>query len=1193
MKIYLLSVLGNYLFPRYRNLIIMKLIIVLVIALTFQSHAGSVAQTVSLLKKVMPIREVFREIKRQTGYTIICDTKVLRETGAISVNLKNKPLDQALEAILAPRGLEYVVDRKSIVVRKVEQKPIKVTSGAVVVDTQKRITGKVVNAEGEALPGISIALKGKTTTTATDESGNYSIEGMAGDILVFSSVGYQSRDITIGSGSILNVTLQVQEATLDEVIVVGFGTQKKVNLTGAVGTVSAKELESRPVTSATQALQGLVPGLKITGSTGELNQNMSISVRGTGTIGNSNGSPLILIDGMEADLNTVNPQDIENISILKDAAASSIYGARAPFGVILVTTKSGKQGRSTINYNNSLRNGTPLNLPTSMDSYSFGVMLNQAQINSGASQFFSNATLQKMLDFQAGKLTDGIDVSPTNPNAWSDQWSMGYGNTDVYPALYKSNVFAQEHNLSMSGGSENITYYTSGNFLDQDGLLRIGDDGIRRYNVTGKIEAKLKPWLSFNYSTRWTNNKVWVPTYGMRYNYFGRQNWPNIPLYDPNGNLFQANTREIAEGGRNDVTSNRNYQQAGFTLEPVKGWITKVELNYSGLSEGRKEVSLPVYEYLPNGNRASGLLDSRLLQHERKERYLNTNVFSEYSRSFADSHNVKIMGGFQTEQMRQNFFSAQRVGLYVHDMPEFDLTTGLGGNGIAKETIAEGYSNEWATAGFFGRLNYDFKGKYLFEGNLRYDGSSRFRSNSRWVMSPSFSAGWNVAQEDFWQPLKGIVNTLKPRFSYGQLSNQNTNLWYPTYRVMDLSAKDGDWLTTDGKIPITAAVGPLISTNLTWETVRSWNLGLDYGLFNNKLSGSFDYFTRYTLNMVGPAPELPGTLGIGEPDANNTDLSTKGWELSLAWRDQTKFGMNYGANLTLSDQNTYIDRYPGNPTNSIGPNGGTAFIAGQRDGLIWGYETIGIAKSQAEMDAHLASLTNGGQNALGTQWAAGDIMYRDLDGDGRISQGSRTLDDHGDLVVLGDSYSHYFVGLDLTADWKGFDLRVFFQGVLKRDFWPGGDASGNNEGGGGYFWGIRGNRSMWHIRGFEQHADYFRAEAVGLPGNEIPANLDSYFPRPLVSPSGSSNGKNQYVQSRYMQDARYIRLKNLQLGYSLPSSLINPIGVSKCRFFVSGENLLTFTPLFSVFDPETAFGGVGGNAYPLSRTLAFGLSVTF
>ncbi len=1056
-----------------------------------------------------------------------------------------------------------------------------------VVQQQVQVSGTVKDTQGFPIIGASVLEKGTTNGSITDLDGNFTLSVKPGATLVISYIGYKGIEMKAVPGQKMNVLLHEDTEMLDEVVVVGFGTQKKVNLTGAVGIATAKELESRPVTSAPQALQGLVPGLKISTSSGALDQNMSISVRGTGTVGSSSGSPLILIDGMEGDINTVNPQDIENISVLKDAAASSIYGSRAPFGVILVTTKKGKSGKASINYNNNFRIASPIGLPETMDSYTFAVMMNQSLKNSGKAARFSDDTMQKMLDYQSGKLTGGMDPSASNPDAWADVWSLGYGNTDIYDELYSKNVFSQEHNLSASGGNDKVTYYGSVNYLDQGGLIKIGDDGLKRYNITGKFSAELTDWLKFNFTSRLTRNDVWRPrTFtDSFYNYYGRQNWPNIPMYDPNGNLFGYNAVELAGGGTRDVQTDQHYYQGAFTIEPVKNWITNIEFNYRIMEQQVKETTLRAYQVGPTGQNSYRINDSGLYQEHKKENYMNLNIYSEYSRSFQDSHNFKIMGGFQAEEMTQGDFNVFKNGLILAELPVFNLTNGLLNSGASKDATVQGYDNDWATAGFFGRLNYDYKGRYLAEVNMRYDGTSRFREGSRWQTSPSFSLGWNIAQEKFWEPIQDTANLLKLRFSYGQLGNQNTNVWYPTYRTMSLGSLNGGYLQGGAK-PNTALVGALISTALTWESVRTWDVGLDYGLFNNRLTGSADYFIRYTKGMVGPAPELPNTLGISTPQTNNCDLQTRGWEVSLAWRDRLANGLSYGINLSLSDQNTYIDNYPSNISNSL-----STYISGQRDGLIWGFETIGIAKTQEEMDAHLATLNNGGQSALGSQWSAGDIMYKDLNGDGKISTGAGTLDDHGDLKVLGDSYSHYFYGIDLTADWKGFDFRCFLQGVMKHDFWPGGDSSGSNEGGGGYFWGVRGNVSEWHIRGFVQHNDYFRAEPTGLSGHELSANLDSYFPRPLLS--YADGGKNQRVQSRYMQNAAYMRLKNLQLGYSLPSSLTRKAGISKCRLFVSGENLLTFTSLFDVFDPETCTGGSGGNVYPLSSTWSFGLSLTF
>lgn len=372
----------------------------------------------------------------------------------------------------------------------------------------------------------------------------------------------------------------------------------------------------------------------------------------------------------------------------------------------------------------------------------------------------------------------------------------------------------------------------------------------------------------------------------------------------------------------------------------------------------------------------------------------------------------------------------------------------------------------------------------------------------------------------------------------------------------------------------TAAVGDLISTALTWESVRSWNVGVDFGLLNNRLTGSVDVYTRFTKNMVGPAPELPATLGVKVPKTNNCDLKTKGWEISLSWKDRLNNGLGYGVTATVSDAKTIIDSYPGNTTNSI-----WNYLNGHENNEIWGFETVGIAKTDEEMQAHLDKV--GGQNSLGSKWAAGDIMYADLDGKPGITKGAETLEDHGDLKVIGNKNPHYFFSIDLSADWKGFDFRCFFQGVMKRDFW--GDKNYN-----GMLFGVQGNQSMWFSRAFVEHGDYFRAEPIGIEGHEIPANLDAYYPRPIFS----EGGKNQQTQTRYLQDASYIRLKNLQIGYTLPVAWTQKVGLNKCRLFVSGENLWTGTSLSSLFDPETISGGNGGNAYPLSRTWSFGLSLT-
>ncbi|NDV84383.1 TonB-dependent receptor [Bacteroides sp. 51] len=1064
-------------------------------------------------------------------------------------------------------------------------------AGATTALAQNRnITGTVVDPRGESIIGASVLEKGTSNGTITDIDGNFSLSVTSNTILQISYIGYVSQEIKAETGKTMRIVLSEDTQTLDEVVVVGFGTQKKVNLTGSVGLADAKDLESRPVTSATQALQGIVPGLQITTNTGEMDKDMKINIRGTGTIGEgSSGSPLILIDGMEGDLNSVNPQDIENISVLKDAAASSIYGSRAPFGVILVTTKSGKAGKISVNYNNSFRFSKPINLPESMDSYTFANYFNAAHFNNGSNQFFSDQVMQNMLDYQAGILTTNLPASSNGQ--WGkpqyDPYTNAYANTDWYREIYKSEVFSQEHNMSVTGGSEKVNYYASFNYLEQGGLLRHADDGLDRYNLTGKMNATITDWLKFNYNIRFTRSKNYRPTYfgDSFYDNFGRSTWPNLPVKDPNG-YYYGNGNDggnpamaMALGGKRSSVTDRHYYQGALILEPIKNWVTHVELNYSIMNYDLKETSLPRYDHNVEGNLIDTQKNSYLYQEQKKENYMNLNIYSEYNHSFLDAHNVKVMAGFQSEEMKQDVSSVQRYGVMIEGMPYFDLTTGTNGKGSAMATTVKGNGSEWATAGFFGRLNYDYQGRYLAEVNYRYDGTSRFRRGSRWETSPSFSAGWNISNESFWEPLSGVANLLKLRFSYGQLGNQNTSGWYPTYRIMDLKPSTGTWLNNGAK-PDVSSVGELISTALTWETVRTWDVGVDFGLFSNRLTGSFDYYVRYTDNMVGPALELPKTLGTDVPKTNNCDLKTQGWELSVNWRDRLKNGLGYSVGVSLSDAVTYIESYPGNSTNSI-----DSYMAGRKMGEIWGLETVGIAKTDAEMQAHLDKV--GGQAAFGNKWAAGDIMYADLDGKPGITEGARTLDDHGDLKVIGNSTPRYFFGIDLSADWKGFDMRCFFQGVMKRDYFQ------NT----GHFWGIY--SGVWRSRGFKVHEDYFRAEPIGLPGHEIPANMDAYYPRPIVDNGTSMNHR---TQTRYLLDASYIRLKNFQIGYTLPGTWMQKIGLTKCRVFLSGENLWTGTNLTKLFDPETINGGsnnknnsqtyMSGNAYPLSKTWSFGLSVT-
>ncbi len=1045
----------------------------------------------------------------------------------------------------------------------------------------------------DPLVGVSIAVKGASIGTITNLKGEFSLNAPSpNSTLIFSYIGYVTKELSLNGQAKLTIFLSENLQTLDEVVVVGFGTQKKVNLTGSVGVATAKDIQSRPVMLATQALQGLVPGLNITQNSGSLEARAKINIRGTGTIdGSVSNSPLILIDGMEGDINAINPQDIENISVLKDAAAASIYGSKAPFGVILITTKKGTSGKTVVNYNNNYRWNKPLLLPEMMDSYTFANYFNDAATNGGGTPHFSEAWLANILAYKNGEITDET-VARTN-GRWEEGFDPngpnntgGNSNRDYYKEVFRSQAMSQEHNLSISGGSEKVTFYTSFNILSQDGLMRYNQDTYDRYAATAKIGYEVSSWIKANYTNRFVRDNYNRPSALTNdlFSNLGRQTWPILPLYDPNGHLMQRTILALRDEGNDRTETDNLYQQIQFVFEPVKNWKTFAELNYSTKNANRHWDKQVTYMYDVAGNPFVWSNSSNVHEDHLKENRMSTNLYTEYAFTLSDNHNFKGMLGYQFDKLDQLKFGLQRDGILVPGINEVDATSGNAYDGSSVVPSVNGSRASWATIGYFGRINYDYSGKYLAEVNLRNDGSSRFRSGNRWVWSPSFSLGWNVARENFWKPISDVVETFKIRGSYGQLANQTTTDWYPTYAAMTVQSASGVWLQDGVKPNVAWAPNTLVEEDLTWEKVRTKNIGLDWGVFNNRLVGSFDYFIRQTRDMLGPAPEMPAILGVGVPKANNTDLTDKGFELQIEWRDKLKNGLNYGVKFTLADYKTVIDRYP-NLTGDLG-----TYIAGQQIGQIWGYETVGIAKTQDEMDEHLASLTNGGQDALGSQWQAGDIMYKDLNGDGVINSGSNTLDDHGDLKVIGNTTPHYQFGFELTADWKGFDVRAFFQGVMQRDYW-----NGNY-----FFWGAygggdkqvnEGGSGIWWSTGFTEHYDYFRDENTLSVQNGVNGiNLDSYYPRPLFNSS-----KNNYRQTKYLQNASYIRLKNLQLGYSLPTSLTKKLHISKLRVFASGENLWTGTKLKKMFDPETIDGGwaSSGNVYPLSQVLSLGVNVNF
>lgn len=1035
--------------------------------------------------------------------------------------------------------------------------------------------------------GAAVVLVGNNAKSSlTDVNGTAVINGIPENGAVkITYVGMVPQEVQLNGRTNIKVVMKVDATNIEEVVVVGFGTQKKVNLTGAVSVVKSDALENRPVQNVSQALQGMVPGLSmgVNSSGGELNNSMTMNIRGSGTIGSgSSGGVLVLIDGMEGNMNSLNPQDVESISVLKDAAASSIYGSRAPFGVLLITTKKGKSGKITVNYNNNFRWTDPLLTPQMLNSEDFAEYFNLAAKESGQGAVFSPYVMGKIRDYRAGKITEQTEAN-SNRTGWQN-YTGSWGDNDWFGIQYKDWAFSHEHNLSLSGGSDKVQFFLSGNLMEQNGLLRFSGDTYGRQTFSAKINAELAPWANITSNTKLIRELYDRAAYqtGLFYHNIARR-WPTLPLTYPkdvewdNPNYGDNNEIEqLRSGGRDKNEKDFIYQQLALVLEPVKGWRINIEGNLRQTTNYNQWEVLPGYMMDPGGkirfidfdgggsDYTPGL--TRVNASSSKENFYNTNIYTDYTLELESGHNFKIMAGVQNELAQTRNLSAQGDNLITPGTPTVSNTT--------TDPRSSGSYGHWATMGIFGRFNYTYKDRYLFEANVRYDGSSRFAPDKRWNIFPSFSAGWNISNEAFMENSKNWLSLLKIRGSWGQLGNQNLDNWAPYYQSLPVS-KNYNWLINGVKPGIYASAPGLISSLMTWETIESWNVGLDASFFDSRLSMVFDVYERTTKNMIGPAPTLPGVLGAGVPKQNNADMVNRGWELELSWRDRIESaGISYGVRFNISDNVATVTRYP-NPTMAVGD-----WYAGRLSGEIWGYTTIGIAQTQAEMDAHTSKIN---QNALGTKWQAGDIMYADIDGDGKIDGGQGTLGKTGDRSIIGNSTPRYSYGLNFDIAWKGIDFSFFLQGVGKRDYMPGGP----------YMWGADGG--MWQSAGFETHLDFWRSadsqntDPNAANYNYFGANPDGYFPRLSWDTS-----KNKQTQTRYLQDASYIRLKNVQLGYTLPEHITQKFGCRKLRFYVSGENLLTFTNLISTFDPETISGGWGdGKVYPLSKVISGGLSITF
>jgi TonB-linked SusC/RagA family outer membrane protein len=1041
---------------------------------------------------------------------------------------------------------------------------------------KKKLTGTITEENGKPLPGATVMIEGTTIGAISDLNGNFTIESTSeNQKLVFSFMGYKTQVVPISGILIVDINMVPDFQAIDEVVVIGYGTQKKVNLSGAVDVVNSKAFENRPVSNAVQALQGLAPNVNVSvGNTGgEMGAKQTLNIRGQGSI--NGGSPYTLVDGIEQDISNLNPDDIENISVLKDAAAASIYGARAAFGVILVTTKKGRSDGISINYNNNFSFSSPTIVPHSVNSLKFAEYFNTASVNDGKPPLFQKIITDNMQRYQDGEIDYWTVPVPWAPLYWLS-YSGSWANTDWYKEQYKTWTPNNTHNVSISGGDERTQFHISGSVFDQAGLLKIGDDSFDRYNLNSKINTKAYDWLRFSLITKYNKTKISRPSYdrSLYYNSVARQ-WPTNAPYYPDGSLAYENVQIwLEQGGRYNEAQNELTFIPGVEIEPVKDWVIYTNYRWKMNTNPITNHEAKVVGTLADGSKTYLRSTNSYASYMYENYYNSPNIYSTYNKTIGNN-SFSIMGGFEQELIQYQSTYSKRYDLVSDDVPSLPTATG--------KQEASGIIGHWATRSFFGRLNYNFKEKYLMELSMRYDGSSKFPDGYRWGNFPSGSAAWLISRENFWQPLYKYVNMLKLRASYGALGNQNVppNMYYESMGIYTNLP-----YIMDGNLPNYVGMPGLISPEITWEKVNTSNIGLDAGFLNNRLNVSFDYFVRNTYDMLGPAESLPAVLGTAVPKRNNATLKTQGFEFVMEWKE-TINNFSYGAKFMLSDAHSTITDYY-NPknllvyyngsqtatdagsqiTNSYNPQNQLSgvFYKGAQLGEIWGYTTTGLFESD-----EAAQSPDHDQSYLSNEpWRAGDVEYADLNGDGKIDIGKNTLDDPGDRRIIGNSTPRYAYSFVLTSAWKGFDFNMLWQGIAKRDLALDGPL----------FWGAAGvPDGQWFSVGLEEHMDYW-----------TPENTDAYWPRPYLD----KGVKNHQIQSRYIQNGAYLRLKTLQLGYTLPSRITQKAKIQNLRFYVSGENLLTFTKLMTVFDPEATGGSTGsGQIYPLQKLISTGLSITF
>ena len=1073
----------------------------------------------------------------------------------------------------------------------------------------RTLTGKVFDSGKVPLEGVAVMVKGVSNGTVTGSDGSFTLKLESEQALLeVSCLGYVTKTVSIKSSQDnISIYLEEDSMALSETVVVGYGTQKKVNLTGAITTVDVQKLENRTSHSLSNMLQGAVPGLNISTSSGNPGSTGSLNIRGVTSI-NSAG-PIVFIDGALGDMNRVNTNDVESISVIKDAAAAAVYGARAAYGVILITTKSGsaKDGKATVRYSGRIGWEEPT---TSTDYETRGYWsvytIDKFWMADGGTKYTSYT------DHDMAELLARVNDKTEHPDRpWvveevrngKKQW-IYYANTDWYHELYRDRHPVHQHSVSVSGGNKDVKYFLSGGYDRQTGIMKVRPDVFQKFNMRSKLDFNVNKYIKMSNNTSFYTSEYDFPGVGDiqdSFAYASRHALASFPLKNPDGSWLYstpmiagpynvANGRHIVFANDKNINRDKKNDFANTTelkISPLKQLDLVANFTYR-LSQNRytnRLTKIP-YRQRPGAEMeyyTIGAGEDKLSERTVSNSYYSGNVFATYEDSFNDSHNLKLMVGANLEYWESKSVGAVGKNLLSEYLNDLDLV-GPNSSGEVLMEVSGGHNN-YGLAGFFGRLNYDYKGRYLLELSGRYDASSRFAAGDRWGFFPSFSAGWRISEENFFSGAKKYVNNLKIRASYGSLGNQvvkdasGNNIYYAYLRTISVNDFKGYSFNEGSTMAKYSTLSNPIDAHLTWETSQQYNAGLDIGMFSDKLNFTAEAYIRDTKNMLTEGKKLPGVFGAESPKMNASDLRTYGYELSLSWRNSfSLLGRPFGYSISgsLSDFRSYITKFD-NPDKKLDD-----YYVGKRFGDIWGFVVDGLFATDEEAKDYTTNVLDCGyiNGRMTGGWKAGDLRYVDLDGDNILGVGKNTLDAPGDRKILGNSLPSLQYGFNLSFNWIGFDVSAFFQGTGTHYWYPAGM-----------------NMAFWGPYSYS-YVSFLQRDFIDRCWSE--ENPNAYFPRPRAY--SATGGELSKVNSRYLQNIAYLRFKNLTVGYTLPESLTKKIALEKVRLYFSGENLYYWSPLkknTKYIDPESAFRRRAKNeaqdhsSYPWMKTFMFGIDITF